>query len=110
MKENTIEAIGSTDDVPSSSALVLVSRPAGTGNERATCVASFSTEYNNLNCAINGVTTELLEQDRKLAKRSVDELLPLVNRMWMHLSQRGDLHALVLTRLPLFADLNSTSC
>ncbi len=87
--------ISPADDAPLSPALVLAEKPSGAGDELATCVASFSTEYNNLNCAINGVTTELLEQDRELAKRSVDELLPLVNRMWMHLSQRGDLHALV---------------
>ena len=87
--------ISPSDDAPLSSALVLVSRPAGTGNELATCVASFTSEYNDLDCAINELTTELLEQDRKLVKRFDDELLPLVNRMWMHLSQRGDLHALV---------------
>ena len=88
--------ISPSDDVPSSSALVLASEPAATEDELATLVASFTTEYNNLDCAINGVTTELLEQDRKLAKRSDDELFPMIYRMWILLSQRGDLHALVL--------------
>src|ERR1039458_6707580 len=96
--------ISPSDDAPLSSALVLVSRPAGTGNELATCVASFTSEYNDLDCAINDITTELLEQDRKLVKR-FDELLPLVKRMWMLLSQRGDLHALVSRDSSLASEL-----
>ena len=82
-----------------------VASVTGAEDELATRVVSFSTEYNDLDCAINEVTTELLEQDRKLAKRSVDELLPLVNRMWMHLSQRGDLHALVSRDRSLASEL-----
>src|ERR1035437_372336 len=82
-----------------------VASVTGAEDELATRVVSFSTEYNDLDCAINEVTTELLEQDRKLAKRSVDELLPLVNRMWMHLSQRGELHALVLRDRSLASEL-----
>jgi hypothetical protein len=87
MKDNTIEAtISPTDDVHSSATLVLASEPAGAGDELATSVASFLTEYNNLDSEINDLTSELLEQDRKLVKRSDDELLPRVNRMWMLLS------------------------
>lgn len=104
MKKKAI-AISPADDAPLSTALVPSETPAGAGVELATSVASFTTEYINLDCAINELTTELLEQDRKLAKRSDDELLPLVNRMWMHLSQRGDLHALVSRDRSLASEL-----
>jgi hypothetical protein len=94
MKKKAI-AISPADKASLSTALVPAVQGASALDELATAVASFATEYNNLDSSINDLTAELLEQDHKLAKRSDDELLPLVNRMWMHLSQRGDLHALV---------------
>ena len=94
--DNTIEAtISSTDDVHSSAALVLASRPAGAGDELATRVASFVIEYNNLDSEINLLTDELVGQERKLAVRYRDDLFPMISQMQMLLSQRGALHALV---------------
>jgi hypothetical protein len=102
--EPDVTLISPANDTTVSTALMLVSKPAGAGDTGATCVASFTTEYNDLDCAINDITTELLEQDRKLVKR-FDELLPLVKRMWMLLSQRGDLHALVSRDSSLASEL-----
>jgi hypothetical protein len=51
------------------------------------------------------LTTELLEQNRKLVKCIDDEFLPLANRMWVLLSQRGNPPALVLRDLPLAGEL-----
>jgi hypothetical protein len=82
-----------------------VASVTGAEDELATCVASFTTEYNNLDSTIYELTTELLEQSRKLVKRFDDELLPLVNRMWMLLSQRGNLHALVSRDRSLASEL-----
>jgi hypothetical protein len=83
------------DHVPTSSALVLASGPAATEDELATLVASFTTEYNNLDSEISDLTDDLLGHERKLAGRYRDELLPMINQMQMLLSQRGALHALV---------------
>lgn len=79
MKKKAI-TISSADDAPLSTALVLADKPAGAGNELATLVASFTTEYNNLDWEINDLTTELLEENRKLVKRFDEEVIPLVNR------------------------------
>jgi hypothetical protein len=76
-----------------------------TNGQIVTDVASFTAEYNKLDSAIYELKTELLEQSRKLVKRFNDELLPLVNRMWMHLSQRGDLHTLVSRDRSLASEL-----
>jgi len=65
-----------------------------TNGQIATDVASLTNEYKELDCAINDLTTELLEQHHKLAGRIEHELMPLLNRMQMLLSQRGELHAL----------------
>ena len=93
--EHDVTLIKPTDDEPASPALVLVSKPAGASDELATNVASLASEYNNLDSAINDLTTELLGQERKLVERYQDELLPLLDQMQMLLSQRGDLHSLV---------------
>ena len=104
MKKNTM-VISPADHAPLSTALVLADKPSGVRDELATLVASFTTEYNNLDSEINDLTTELLEQNRTLVKRFDDELLPLVNRMWMLLSQRGNLHALALGARSLASEL-----
>ena len=83
------------DLVPNSSALVLESQPARAVDALATLVASFSNEYNHLDTKINDLTNELLGQEHKLSVRYRDELIPLLHRMQMLLSQRGNLHALV---------------
>src|ERR1035441_6079425 len=82
-------------DVPVSTALVLASKPNAAVDELATCVASFLTEYNYLDSEISDLTDDLLGQERKLAGRYRDELLPMISQMQMLLSQRGALHALV---------------
>jgi hypothetical protein len=78
-----------------------------TNGQIATDVASLTNEYKELDCAINDLTKELLEQHRKLAGRIKDELLPLFNRMQMLLSQRGELHALASADRSLVGELGS---
>ena len=88
MKKN-VTIVGPANDAPVSTVLVLASEPSGTGDELATLVASFTTEYNHLDTEINDLTDELLGQEQKLAVRYRDELIPMLNRMQMLLSQRG---------------------
>jgi hypothetical protein len=86
---------GSAGDVTASTALVLIREPAGAVDELATLVASFAAEYSDLDSEINDLVSELLSQERSLILRYRDELLPMLNRMQMFLSQRGALYALV---------------
>jgi hypothetical protein len=91
MKKDAVESIISRPaDAAPSSAPVLANRPAGAGNELATSFASFANEYKELDCAIKDLTTELLEQDRKLAGRFENELIPLLNNSLTPLWPAGD--------------------
>jgi hypothetical protein len=83
------------DLVPTSTALVLASQPVSAVDELATLVASIATEYNSLDSEINDLTDDLLVEERKLAVRYRDELLPRIGQMQMLLSQRGALRELV---------------
>ncbi len=74
------------DHVPRPTALVLADKPTGAVDELATCVASFATEYNNLDSEIHDLTDDLLGEERKLAVRYRDELLPRIGQMQMLLS------------------------
>jgi hypothetical protein len=87
--------ISVSEDAPQSSGLVLATEPAGAEDELATCVASFTINYKNLNLAVDERTTEWLTEERKQAERFEDNVFPLVDQMQKHLSQRGDLYASV---------------
>jgi hypothetical protein len=103
--EPDVTLISPANDTTVSTALVLVSKPVCAEDELATCVASFTTEYNILDSEINDLTDDLLGEERKLAVRYRDELLPRIGQMQMLLSQRGALHELVANNRSLLGVL-----
>jgi hypothetical protein len=105
VKSPATKIVDTTKDAPVGNTLVLASGPVVAEDELATCVASFLTGFNNLACGISGLTDELLGQERKLAGRYRDELIPMLFQMQILLSQRGALHELVANDPSLMGDL-----